>query len=335
MSKIDGRRKAAILCVSLGASAAAEILRHLDQESVEELTIEMAKTREVEPELAEQVFDEVIELAYARGFIAGGGLYYAREVLAEALGEERADAILAKLGSAVEMTPFDFARRIPPEQIYAFLRGESSQTIALVVANLPSTELAAKVLQQLPPERQAEVALRIAQMGQTSPAVVKDVAAVMKKKLDLVVHQEYAIAGGVQSVAQILNSADRATERNILDGLARDNPELADEVRSLLFVFEDILKLDNRSIQLILKEVDTKDLALALRGASDDLKDAILANMSQRAGEMLREEMEIMPPQRRRVVEEAQSKIVAVVRRLEDAGQITIARGGDEEELIG
>jgi flagellar motor switch protein FliG len=335
VSKLDGRRKAAALCVSLGPQAAAEIMRHLDEESLEALTIEMAKTRNVEPEAAEQVFDELVELAYARGFLAGGGLYYAREVLEQALGPDKADALLAKLGSAVEVTPFDFLRRIPPEQIYAFLRTESSQTIALVIANLPTTELAAKVLQQLPPERQADVALRIATMGQTSPAVVKDVAAVMKQKLDLVMHQEYAVAGGVQSVAEILNSADRATERNILDGLAREDPELADEVRSLLFVFEDILKLDNRSIQMILKEVDTKDLALALRGASEDLTDAILTNMSQRAAEMLREEMEIMPPQRRRVVEEAQSKIVAVVRRLEDAGQLMIARGGGgDEELI-
>lgn len=334
-ASLDGRRKAAVFCVSLGASAAAEILRHLDQDALEALTIEMAKTQNVAPEQAEEVFDEVVDLAYARGFLAGGGLYYAREVLEQALGGDRADALLSKLGSAVEATPFDFLRRIPPEQIYAFLRSEAPQTIALVIANLPSTDLAAKVLQQLPPERQADVAMRIAQMGQTSPSVVKDIAAVMKQKLELVMHQEYAVAGGVQSVAEILNSADRATERNILDGLARENPELADEVRALLFVFEDILKLDNRSIQLILKEVDTKDLALALRGASEDLKDAILTNMSQRAAEMLREEMEIMPPQRRRVVEEAQSKIVAVVRRLEDAGQVMIARGGGtEEELI-
>jgi flagellar motor switch protein FliG len=333
--KLDGRRKAAVLCVSLGPQVAAEIMKHLDEESLEALTIEMAKTRNVEPEQASGVFDEVMELAYARGFLAGGGLYYAREALEAALGPDRADALLRKLGSAVETTPFDFLRRIPPEQIYAFLRTESSQTIALVIANLPSPDLAAKVLQQLPPERQADVALRIATMGQTSPAVVKDVAAVMKQKLDLVMHQEYAVAGGVQSVAEILNQADRATERNILDGLAREDPELADEVRSLLFVFEDILKLDNRSVQMILKEVDTKDLALALRGASEDLTDAILTNMSQRAAEMLREEMEIMPPQRRRVVEEAQSKIVAVVRRLEDAGQLTIARGGGgDEELI-
>ena len=332
---LPGRRKAAILCVSLGADTAAEIFRHLDEDSLEQLTIEMAKTRNVQPEESETIFEEVVNLAYARGFLAEGGLFYAREVLERALGPMRADEIIAKLGSAVETTPFEFLRRIGPEQIYAFLRNESAQTIALVIANLPSTELAAKVVQQLPPDQQADVALRIAQMSQTSPAVVKEIAQVMKAKLEMVLHQEYAIAGGVQSVAEILNSADRATERNILDGLARENQELADEVRSLLFVFEDILKLDDRSIQLILKEVETKDLALALRGASEDVTDAIMTNMSQRASEMLREEIEIMPPQRRRVVEEAQSKIVAVVRRLEDAGAIVIARGGNaEEELI-
>ena len=262
---------------------------------------------------------------------------YAREVLERALGTQRAHDILARLQGVIESTPFDFLRPTPADQVWAFIKNEHPQTVALVVANLPSTEQAAKVMQLIPSELQADVARRIALMAQTPPDVVKEIARVMRDKLQSVLQHEYAASGGVSALAQILNSADRATERNVLDGLAKENQALADEVRSLLFVFEDILKLDDRSIQLVLKEIDAKDLALALRGASDDVKDRILANMSTRASEMLKEEMMFMPPQRRRVVEEAQSKVVAAVRRLEDAGAITIARsgGGDgEDELV-
>ena len=325
-----------MLCVSLGPAAAAEIFRHLPEESLEALTVEMAKTPAVDPESANEIFGEVVELAYARGFVAEGGLRYARDVLERAVGSSRADEILKRLATMIEQTPFEFLRGIPPDQVLAFVRNESPQTIALILANLPTTQLAAEVMQQLPPDLQADVATRIALMGQISPDVIKDVARVMEQKLESVLYHDYAASGGAQAIAEILNSADRATERNILETLARDNPELAEEVRKLLFVFEDILKLDDRSIQLVLKEVDTKDLALALRGASDEVKERILANMSQRGGEMLAEEMEYMPPQRRRVVEEAQSKIVAVVRRLEDAGSLVLARGNDgDDELIG
>ena len=316
---IPGRRKAAILCVSLGSAVAAEIFKHLPDELIEKLTVEMARLPEVQPEYAERVHQEVLETAYARGYITQGGVRYAREVLEHAYGEGRATEILARLANVIESTPFEFLRQTPPDQIVAFLGGEHSQTVALVVANLPTTELAAKVMQLIPPENQADVALRIALMGQTPPDVVKEVASVMEERLENVIQQEYNAAGGVQSLAEILNNSDRPTERNILEHLAEENPELADEVRALLFVFEDLLKLDDRSVQLVLKEVDAKDLALALRGASDEVKERIMANMSQRGAEMLREEMEFMPPQRRRIVEDAQSKIVGVVRRLEDS----------------
>jgi flagellar motor switch protein FliG len=335
LTTISGRRKAAILCVSLGSTGAAEIFRHLPDETVEKLTVEMARLPEVKPEHAEVVHAEVVETAYARGYIAEGGVRYAREVLERAYGRERADEILGRLASVIETTPFEFLRTTPPEQIVAFTRGEHPQTIALVVANLPTTELAAKVMQLIPPEQQADIALRIALMGQTAPDVVKEIAAVMAAKLQNVIQQEYSAVGGVQSLAEILNNADRPTERNILEHLAEENPDLAEEVRALLFVFEDILKLDDRSIQLVLKEIDAKDLALALRTASDDVRDRIMANMSQRGAEMLREEMEFMPPQRRRIIEEAQSKIVAAVRKLEDSGVLFIQRGSsDENELV-
>ena len=335
--QLSGKRKAAILCVSLGSSGAAEIFKHLPNDMIEQLTVEMAKTPSVEPEQAEYVLEEFVETSTARGYIAEGGLRYAREVLEQAVGRERAGEILSRLSAVIEVSPFDYLRSTPPDQIAAFLRNEHPQTIALVVAQLPTTALAAKVMEMFAPEQQADVAARIAMMGQTSPDVVKEVATVMEHKLETVLQREYAAAGGVRSLASILNSSNRATERNILDHLATTDEELADEVRRLLFVFEDVLKLDDRAIQLVLREVDSKDLALAMRGSTQDVQDKILANMSQRGADMLREEMEFMPPQRRRVVEEAQTKIVAVVRRLEDSGEIVIARGGSDEddEFIG
>ena len=331
------RRKAAILCVALGPEGASRIMQHLPDDVVEKLTVEMVKTQDIPPEHAEQVQREVVENAIARGYLAEGGLRYARDVLTRAVGEERANMILDRLASYIEATPFEFLRLTPPDQIFAFLRNEHPQTTALVIANLPTTDLAAKVMALVPPEEQSEIALRIAMMGQTQPDVVKEVARVMQAKLDMVMQAEYSAAGGVGSLADILNKSDRGTERNILSHLAEVNPELADEVRALLFVFEDILKLDDRAIQMVLREVDSKDLALAMRGSTPDVQEKILSNMSSRGSEMLREEMEFMPPQRRRVVEEAQTKIVAIVRKLEDAGEIVIARaGGDEDdELIG
>jgi flagellar motor switch protein FliG len=336
VAQLSARQKAAVLCVTLGPEGAAQIFKHLPDDVMERLTVEMAQTQEISTQHAVLVQREVIENAYAHGYMAEGGIKYARDVLERAVGIERAEEILARLANVIEATPFEFLRLTPPDQIFAFLRGEHPQTIALVLANLPSTDLAAKVITLLPPEEQADVALRIALMGQTPPDVVKEVAHVMQAKLESVLQHEYSAAGGVGSLAQILNNSDRATERNILEHLTEQDAELAEEVRSMLFVFEDLLKLDDRTVQLVLKEVDSKDLALALRGASDDVKERIMANMSQRGAEMLREEMEFMPPQRRRVIEEAQTKIVGVVRRLEDAGTIFLSRGATdgEDELV-
>jgi flagellar motor switch protein FliG len=330
------RRKAAILCVALGPEGAAKVFQHLPDDVVERLTVEMVRTQDISPDQARAVEQEAIEAAIARGYIAEGGVRYARDVLTRAVGEARAADILDRLSTYIETTPFEFLRLTPPDQIHAFLRSEHPQTTALVIANLPTTELAAKVMALLASEEQAEIALRIARMERTQPDVVKEVARVMQTKLDMVMQAEYSAAGGVGSLADILNKSDRAAERNILEHLGETDPALADEVRALLFVFEDLLKLDDRTIQLVLKEVDSKDLALALRGASDEVKGRVLENMSQRAGETLREEMEFMPPQRRRTIEEAQTKIVGVVRRLEDAGAIFVARGaeGSDEEVV-
>jgi len=331
---LSGVKKAAILCIALGEHAAAEVFKHLAPEQIEQLTMEMARTSAVETAQANSVLEEAMQAAYARGYMAEGGMRYARDVLERALGPQKADELLHRLSSVIEANPFEFLRGSSPDQIYAFLRNEHPQTVALVLAHLPTNDLAAQVLQLLPPDEQADVASRIAMMGQTTPDVIKDVAAVMEKRLESVITHEYNEAGGVRSLAQILNSTERGIEKNILSHLAQESQALADEVRSLLFVFEDLLTLDDRSIQLVLRDVDQKDLALALRGATDDVREKILANMSGRAAEMLREEMEFMPPQRRRLVEEAQARVVAIVRKLEDADEIVVSRGSEEDEVV-
>jgi flagellar motor switch protein FliG len=329
--QLAGRKKAAVLLVSLGPDKAAAVFKHLRDEEIESLSLEMAKLQRVDPLTTVTVLEELAATVEAYDSLMSGGVDYAREVLERALGPERALEIIGRLSSVIEMRPFEFLRKTPPEQLVTFLRNESPQTVALVVANL-HTSLASQVLSHLPSGEQADIALRIARMGETSPEVVKQVEGIMKKKLDSVVQQEYSSAGGIKSLAEILNHADRSTERNVLDALTESDEELAAEVRRLLFVFEDIVKLDDRSIQLVLREADQKDLALALRGVNDDVKERILSNMSERGATMLVEEMAYMPPQRKRVVEEAQGRIVAIVRKLEEAGALVLSRG--EEDAV-
>jgi flagellar motor switch protein FliG len=331
---MSGRQKAAVLLVSLGPERAAQLLGHLHEDEIEALSLEMAKTRQVAAETTEAVMEEVVQTTSAIDYVGHGGFDYARDVLEKSIGSARASEIMGRLSAVIEMRPFEFLRRTPPEQICAFLRSEAPQTMALTIANLHTT-LAAEVLAQLPPETQAEVALRIATMNETSPDVIKEVESVMRKKLASVISQEYRAAGGVGSLVDILNRTDRTTERNVLDQLAESDADLAEEIRMMLFVFEDIVKLDDRSVQLLLKEVDQKDLSLALRGVSEEVRDKVLSNMSQRAAEMLLEEMEYQPPQLRRVVEEAQGRVVAKVRQLEEAEAIVIGRGGGgDDELV-
>src|SRR4051794_11086515 len=244
LASVSGRRKAAMLCVSLGPEAAAEVMKELPQDLVELLTIEMARTPAVQGPVADAVLQEVVETAHARGYLSEGGVAYARDVLTKAIGGKQAEEILARLATVIEVTPFEFLRGAPPDHISNFLRQEHPQTIALVIANLPNTDLAARVIQQLPADQQPDIAMRIALMAKTSPDVVREVARVMRHNLDIVTHQEYAAAGGVQALAAILNAVDRTTERNILERLGDSDHELADQVRALLFVFEDVLKLD-------------------------------------------------------------------------------------------
>jgi flagellar motor switch protein FliG len=301
----------------------------MNEQEIEELSLEMANMRMLEPSIADSVLEEMAATVEAYDAVTAGGVEYAREVLERALGSDRAAEIIGRLSTVIEKRPFEFLRRTPAEQIATFLRNESPQTIALVIANLHTT-LAAQVLCCLDQTAQPDIALRIARMAETNPKVVQQVEDVMRQKLATVVAHEYTGAGGVKSLAEILNQSDRSTERNVLEQLTEADAELSAEVRRLLFVFEDIVKLDDRSIQLILRETDQKDLALALRGVSDDVKSKVLSNMSERGSQMLAEEMEFQPPQRKRDIESAQGKVVAVVRSLEEAGTVVLARGEDE-----
>ena len=330
---LSGRQKAATLLISLGPEAAGQILQSLPQDDVEAISLEMAKLRQVDPNASTAVLTELVATAEAMDLYAEGGVAFAREVLERALGPEGAAEIIARLSATMERRPFEFLRKTPPEQIIAFLSNEAPQTVALVVANLHTT-LAAQVLSELEPEVQADVATRIASMSELAPDVVEVVERVIRQKLSSVITQEYAASGGVKSLADILNHTDRPTERNILDRLAETNADLAEQIRLLLFTFEDIVKLENRHVQLVLREVDQKDLSLALRGVPQDVKEKVLGNMSQRGAEMLREEMEYQPPQRRVVVEEAQGRIVSIIRRLEEAGEIVLGRAAGEDEVV-
>jgi flagellar motor switch protein FliG len=328
---VKGRRKAAVLLVSLGAERAAEVFGRLGDEEIEALSLEMANLQWLEPAISDAVLEEMAATVEAFDSMNAGGVDYARDVLERCLGKDRAAEIIGRLSSVIEKRPFEFLRRTPPEQIATFLRNESPQVTALVVAHLHTT-LAAQVLSSLEGNDQPEIALRIARMAETSPEVVHQVEAVMRQKLATVVQHEYTGAGGVKSLADILNHTDRSTERNVLDSLSESDEELSAEVRRLLFVFEDITKLDDRAIQLILREADQKDLSLALRGVSDEVKQRILANMSERGAQMLVEEMEFQPPQRKRDIEEAQGRVVAIVRRLEEAGAVVLSRS--EEDAV-
>ena len=324
--RISGARKAAVLMAALGSERAANLIQLLGEEEIESLSREMARLHSVGAETTQSIF---IELTAGAGQIPGavaGGLEFAHEVIERALGAERAADILGRLSN--ESRPFEFLRRIPPEQIVTLVRGESPQTIALVLASLHAN-LAAGVLSRLPEDEQPDVALRIARMGDASTQVIQQVEAAIHAKMGEDTQEEYKAAGGAQALADILNHADRSLEKNVLDNLANSDTELAEEVRGMLFVFEDIVKLEERAIQQVLREVDQKDLVLALRGVEEHVMESVLTNMSERGAAMLKEEMEIQPPQRKRDVEAAQSRVVAVVRRLEEAGTIVIASDDD------
>ena len=328
--KISGVQKAAILLIALGPEKSASIFKHLKEEEIEELTLEIANTRSVTPQLKEEIIDEFYQICLAQQYIAEGGITYAKELLEKALGNEKAMSVIGKLTASLQVKPFEFVRKTDAAQLLNFIQDEHPQTIALILSYL-APQQAALIISALPPERQSDVARRIAVMDRTSPDVVKEVEKVLETKLSSLVNQDYNIIGGVDAVVDILNTVDRSTEKHIMETLEVEEPELADEIRKKMFVFEDILLLDDRAIQRVLRDVENSDLGLALKGANEQVQNAIFNNLSKRLAVMIKEDMEFMGPVRMKDVEEAQQKIVNQIRQLEEAGEIVIAKSGKDD----
>ncbi|RAK23368.1 flagellar motor switch protein FliG [Anoxybacillus vitaminiphilus] len=331
--ELSGKQKAAILLISLGPDVSASVYKHLSEEEIEKLTLEISNVRQVEAQEKEAVLEEFHQIALAQDYISQGGIAYAKEVLEKALGSEKAMKIINRLTSALMVRPFDFARKADPAQILNFIQNEHPQTIALILSYLDPAQ-AGQILSALPQEMQADVARRIALMDRTSPEIISEVEQILERKLSTTFVQDYTQTGGIEAVVEVLNGVDRSTERTILDALEIQDPELAEEIKKRMFVFEDIVTLDNRAIQRVIRDVDNTDLMLALKVSSDEVKEVVFRNMSKRMAETFKEEMEFMGPVRLRDVEEAQSRIVAVIRRLEEAGEIVIARGGGDDIIV-
>ena len=331
--KMSGLQKSAILLIALGPEKSANIFKHLKEEEIEELTLEIANTRSITPQIKESVIEEFYQVCLAQQYIAEGGIGYAKELLEKALGAEKAMSVIGRLTASLQVKPFEFVRKTDASQLLNFIQDEHPQTIALILSYLSPLQ-ASMIISALPPERQADVAKRVAMMDRTSPDIIKEVEKILESKLANLVNQDYTIIGGVDAVVEILNAVDRGTEKHIMETLEIEEPELADEIRKKMFVFEDILLLDDRSIQRVLRDVDNNDLAIALKGANEQVQNAIFNNLSKRLSAMIREDMEYMGPVRMKDVEEAQQKIVNIIRKLEDSAEIVISRGGGDEIVV-
>lgn len=331
--EITGVQKAAILLIALGPDKSSNVFKHLKEDEIEQLTLEIANTRSVSPAMKDAVLDEFYEVCLAQQYIAEGGIGYAKDLLEKALGSERAKDVIGKLTASLQVRPFEFVRKTDASQLLNFIQDEHPQTIALILSYLSSNQASA-IISALSPEKQTDVAKRIAQMDRTSPDVIKEVEKVLEQKLASLVNQDYTIVGGVDSIVDILNTVDRGTEKHIMESLEIEDPELADEIRKKMFVFEDILSLDDRSIQRVLREVDNNELAVALKGSNEEVQNLIFSNLSKRLATMIREDMDFMGPVRMKDVEEAQQKIVNIIRKLEDSAEIVIARGGGDEIIV-
>ncbi len=329
----NGVQKAAILLIALGPERSADVFKHLKEDEIEELTLEIANTRSVSSQVKEDVLNEFYQVCLAQQYIAEGGIGYAKELLDKALGGERAQEVISKLTASLQVRPFEFVRKTDPSQVLNFIQDEHPQTIAMILAYLTPAQ-AAMIMSSLTSEVQADVAKRIATMDRTSPDVVKEVEHVLERKLSSLINQDYTIVGGVDAIVNILNTVDRSTEKHIMETLEIEEPELADEIRKKMFVFEDIMLLDDRAIQRVLRDVDNNDLAVALKGANEDVQNTIFKNLSKRLAAMIKEDMEFMGPVRMKDVEEAQQKIVGVIRKLEDSAEIVISRGGGDEIVV-
>lgn len=308
-------------------------MKNLTDEEVEQISLEISSIQKVEPEIKEEIIEQFHQIAVAQDYISQGGVNYAKMLLEKAFGEQEAMNIINRLTSSLQVRPFDFARKADPGQILNFIQNEHPQTIALVLSYL-DPEQAGQILSELEEDVQADIARRIATMDSTPPDIVSNIERILEQKISSSLIDDYTQTGGIQSVVDVLNQVDRSTERTILETLEIQDPELSEEIKKRMFIFDDIVILDNRAIQRIIREVDNEDLMLALRAASDEVKELIFNNMSQRMEETFKEEMEYMGPVRLRDVEEAQSRIVATIRRLDEIGEIVIARGGGDDILV-
>lgn len=331
--ELTSSQKAAILLIALGPDYSAMIFKHLTDEEIEKLTLEIANQRQVEPEVKQAVISEFYQMAMAKTYLSTGGLQYAQDVLEKALGAEKASLILGRLTTSLQVRPFDFLHKTDPSQLLNFIQNEHPQTIALIMAYL-EPEQAAIILGALPQDRRAEVSKRIAEMDRTSPDVLREVERVLERKLSSLVTQDFTVAGGIKAIVEVLNRVDMSTQKDILDNMEVDDPELAEEIKKLMFVFDDIVMIDDRSMQRVLRDVDNKDLSLALKAAQAEVSEKVFKNMSKRAGDMLKEELSYMGPVKLRDVEDAQQRIVNIIRGLEEKGEIVIARGGGDEMLV-
>lgn len=329
----NNKQKAAMLLISLGPEKSAKVFKHLKEEEIEELTLEIANIKAVSPKVKEDVLQEFYEMCLAQEYIAEGGIGYARQLLEQALGSEKAFEVINKLTVSLQVRPFEFARKTDASQLVNFIQNEHPQTIALILSYLKPSQ-AAQIISALPPEMQSETARRIALMDRASPDVINQIEKEFEKRLSTLVSEDYTSIGGIESIVEIINMVDRSTEKNIMENLDIEDPELAEDIRKRMFVFEDITTLDNKSIQRVLREVDNTKLAIALKGAGENVKELIMANVSKRLGEMIQEELEYMGPKRMKEVEEAQQDIVNIIRKLEDAGEIVTSHGAGDDVVV-
>ncbi len=330
---LTGRQKVAIFLVSIGSEASSEVFKYLGEDEIEQITFDIARIESVDSADKDKVFREFQDMMAAQDFITSGGIDYARDLLERSLGSQKASDIINRLTSSLQVRPFDFIRRTDPAHLLNFIQGEHPQTIALILAYLESQK-AASILSSLPTDIQSDVAKRIATMDRTSPEVLREVERVLERKLSTLASEDFTSAGGIDSIVEIINSVDRSTEKSIIESLEEEDPELAEEIKKRMFVFEDIVLLDDRAIQKVLRDVDTTDLSKALKSVDADVQDKIYKNMSKRAAALLKEDMDFMGPVRLKDVEESQQKIVNVIRKLEESGEIVVARAGEDEMIV-
>lgn len=332
--KLTGIQKAAILFITLGPDASSGIIKKLPEKDIQKITYEIANITSVKSEQRLAILDEFMGMNKAKDFLLEGGVEYARNLLSKALGSQRAKDILEKVMEETQQyRPFSIVRKADAHQLLNVMSNEHPQTIALIMCYM-QPDKAAQIMSELPLDLQSEVSYRIATMSSISPMVVKEIEKVLNGKLSSVIRTDSAVIGGIDSLVDILNQVDRTTEKNITEGLEREDAELAEKIKESMFVFEDIITLDDVSIQRILREVDVKDLSLALKGCSEEVANIIFKNQSKRAAASLKEDMEFLGPVRLMDVEKAQQKIVGILRRLDEAGEIVLSRGGEDAIIL-